>query len=236
MTYKNSKLRKLSDKALLEQTDETVNKERAATLEVLQFLREVELRRLYIDLGYSSMYKMCLQRYKYSEGQAHRRLSAARLLTELPEIEDRIQSGDLNITTLSKVQSFVRAEKQVQHPLSKEEKLDLLQELENKSTRQAEIELVRKSHQPELLMQKFQVSSKAITGDIINGICNDVVSTGESYVKFEALLSLENQMLLEEFKNLFAHELSDVSSLSILKLLLKKKAIAGKEKEIGIRL
>ncbi len=240
MNQANLKLRKLSDKDLLQNADASVSKKRATTLEVLQYLREIEVRRLYVELGYSSMYKMCLQHYKYSEGQAHRRLSAARLLTELPEIESKLQSGDLNLTTLSKVQSFVRAEKQVQHALSKQDKLNLLEELENKSTRETEVALIKKSRQPEILMEKFHLNGAvSISSDLENAsdtddkLNNNNLLNFEHLVKFEAFLNEENQKLLEEFKNLYAHEISDMSSLTVLKLLLNK-AIAVKKKKLGL--
>ncbi|WP_374074868.1 HNH endonuclease [Bdellovibrio bacteriovorus] len=228
MNQGTQNLRKLSDHDLLQQTEMLVQKERATTLEVLQGLREIEIRRLFVDLGFSSMYEMCIKHYKYSEGQAQRRLSAARLLKELPEIEGKIQSGSLNITTLAKVQSFVRAEKQAHHPLSKTDKLQLLENLQDKSTREAEKELVRQSHQPELLLGKFNLSEKALNGNVFRD--SEPV---EQFVKFETLLNQENQKLLQEFKELFAHELPDGSALSVL-LFLLKKAVKDKKKKLGL--
>lgn len=228
MNQTNQNLRRLTDKDLLQQTEMLVQKERTTTLEVLQCLREIEIRRLFVDLGFSSMYEMCIKHYKYSEGQTQRRLSAARLLKELPEIESKIQSGNLNITTLAKVQTFVRAEKQAQHVLSKEEKLQLLEGLQNKSTREAEKELVRQSHQPEFLLGKFHISETSLNESVVKNS-----ETSEQFVKFEALLNQENQKLLQEFKELFAHELSDASALSVLQLLLKK-TLNGKKKKLGL--
>jgi trehalose-6-phosphate synthase len=86
--------KKMNDQQLLASTDKLAAEERRITLEVLQHLREIEVRRLFVDLGFDSMYKYCIQRLKYSEGEAQRRLSSARLLRELPEIESQIQSGD----------------------------------------------------------------------------------------------------------------------------------------------
>lgn len=228
MNQTNQNLRKLTDKDLLQKTEMLVQKERATTLEVLQCLREIEIRRLFVDLGFSSMYEMCIKYYKYSEGQTQRRLSAARLLKELPEIESKIQSGSLNITTLAKVQTFVRAEKQAQNILSKDDKLQLLESLQNKSTREAEKELVRQSHQPEFLLGKFNVSEKSLSKSVFKDS-----ETSEQFVKFEALLNQENQKLLQEFKELFAHELLDTSALSVLQLLLKK-ALKEKKKKLGL--
>jgi hypothetical protein len=211
-------IKKLSDQQLLAKTDKLVSEERQITLEVLQHLREVEVRRLYVDLEFDSMYKYCIQRLKYSEGEAQRRLTAARLLRELPEIEAQIQSGDLNITNLSAVQSFVRAEKMADKPLSREAKLELISAVENKSTRQVKQELIQQSHQPALLAEKFQMPS---------------VSLPVPVLRFETFMTEENQELLQEFKNLYAHDLQDLSNQSVL-LFLLNKAVQHKKQKLGL--
>jgi hypothetical protein len=211
-------IKKLGDQQLLAKTDKLVSEERRITLEILQHLREIEVRRLYVDLKFDSMYKYCIQRLKYSEGEAQRRLTAARLLRELPEIEAQIQSGDLNITNLSAVQSFVRAEKMADKPLSREEKLELISNVENKSTRQVKQELIQQSHQPALLAEKFQMPSASLSVPA---------------AKFETFMTDENQDLLQEFKNLYAHDLADLSNQSIL-LFLLNKAVQHKKKKLGL--
>lgn len=211
-------IKKMTDQQLLASTDKLVSEERRITLEVLQHLREVEVRRLYIDLEFESMYKYCIHRLRYSEGEAQRRLSAARLLRELPEIEKQIHSGDLNITNLSAVQSFVRAEKMADKPLSREEKLELISTVENKSTRQVKQELIQQSHQPALLAEKFQMPS---------------VSLPMTLTKFETLMTDENLELLQEFKNLYAHDLADLSNQAVLMFLLNK-AVQHKKEKLGL--
>lgn len=211
-------IKKLTDRELLANTDKLVRDERRITLEVLQHLREVEVRRLYIDLEFDSMYKYCIQRLKYSEGEAQRRLTAARLLRELPEIESQIQSGDLNITNLSAVQSFVRAEKMANKPLTREAKLELISAVENKSTREVKQELIQQSHQPALLAEKFHMPS---------------TSMSVPAVKFETYLTDENQELLQEFRNLYAHDLDDHSNQTVLMFLLNK-AVQHKKKKLGL--
>lgn len=209
-------LRRLSDQVLLQQTDLLAQECRNSTLLLLKHLREIEVRRLFVDLGFSSMHKYCIQQLKFSEGEAQRRLASARLLTELPEIETQIESGELNVTNLAKIQSFLRVEKSADHPLNKEQKLGLIEKMGNKSTRQVEQELVQLSHQPALMAEKFHCSLP-----------------DSQHVKFEAFLSFEQQELLTEFKNLFAHELTDFANGSILGFLLEK-AVRHKKKKLGL--
>jgi len=219
----NENLRSLRDDDLLAQTEYLVTEERKNTILILRHLREIEIRRLFIDLGFSSMYEYCTKHLKYSEGQTQRRLSSARLLTELPEIENKIQAGDLNITSLSKIQSFLKIEKSAENELTKEEKLDLFEHLENKSIRELEKDLVRFSNMPTLMAEKFKVTTSVpVLGEEL-----------VEFTKFEALLDTKQNELLTEFKNLFAHELSDFSDGAVLNFLLEK-LVAQKKKKLGL--
>jgi hypothetical protein len=226
-------VKQLSDKSLINQTDFLTEQERGITILVLRHLREIEVRRLFVDLGFSSMYECCIKRFKYSEGQTQRRLSSARLMTELPEIEARIQTGGLNVTNLSKVQSFMKAEKSVNHNLSKQDKLALIAQLENMPTRQVEKELIERSHQPALLAEKFHRISQVLSGTTeTHATSNSVMDLSPQFTKFEALLDSEHLELLKEFKNLYAHELKDSGNISVLSFLLKN-AVHLKKKKLG---
>lgn len=216
-------VKQLSDKVLLDQTNYLAEHERGVSILVLRHIREVEIRRLFVELGYSSMYAYCIKHLKYSESKTMSRLASARLMTELPEIEAQIESGTLNITNLSKVQSYVRAEKAIQHELSKNEKLSLIAECQDKSTREVAKELIQKSHQPALLAEKFQMTSVVLNDGSLN----------LDYTKFDALLDAENNDLLQEFKNLYAHDLPDNSNITVLNFLLKK-AVQHKKKKLGL--
>jgi hypothetical protein len=123
-------------------------KERDATLEVLHFLAEVSRRKLYLEEGQTSLWGYCRKFLKMSEGSTSRRTAAMKLLCELPEIEDQVESGELNLTTLSKAATFFSQEEKVSAPIAPEEKLDVLKELENKSSSETENELQRRSTAP----------------------------------------------------------------------------------------
>jgi hypothetical protein len=213
----------LSDKVLLEQTSYIAEHERGVTILALRHLREVEVRRLFIELKCASMYAYCIKHLKYSENKTISRLASARLMTELPEIEEQIQVGSLNITNLSKIHSFVRAEKGVQNSLTKVDKLALIADCENKPTREVAKELIKKSHQPALLAEKFQMTAIVLKDESLN----------LEYSKFDALLDPEDKDLLQEFKNLYAHDLQDGANITVLKFLLKK-AVQHKKKQLGI--
>ncbi len=48
-------VQQLSDMVLIDQTDFITSHERGVTILALRHLREIEVRRLFVDMGYSSM-------------------------------------------------------------------------------------------------------------------------------------------------------------------------------------
>ena len=172
-------IKKLNDQELLKVTADLVQRERHVLTLVLHHLREVEIRRLFSDLGCPSLFEYCVRELKYSEGQAGRRIQAMRLLKELPEIEPMIRSGSLSLTNLSQAQSYFRdvqkqaTQKQAHlkkagenqgdprqkgernlskdvkdsgQPLSRSSKLEILQSLENTSSREGQKRLIEMEH------------------------------------------------------------------------------------------
>jgi 5-methylcytosine-specific restriction endonuclease McrA len=126
-------LRILKDKELLEQTKIVAQSEREILTKMLHHLREIDRRKLFSDLGYQSLFAYAVKELKYTEGQAGRRIQAMRLIREIPEIEWKIESGNLNLINVSQVQSLFREAKRASILVSKSDKLSLLRKLENKS-------------------------------------------------------------------------------------------------------
>lgn len=155
-----TELKTLDNKTILTKTETLVREERRITTEVLQCLYEVERRILYAELGYSSLYDFCTKHLQYSEGSAHRRISAMRLLRDLPaniqtQTEEKIKAGAVSITNLSLVHGFLKAEKREEGRVySVPEKLELLNQIENQSKREIEKKLA--AIQPKILPQSSE--------------------------------------------------------------------------------
>jgi hypothetical protein len=192
-------LSKLSDQDLIVATDSAVGREREVLINVLEHLREMDRRRLYSSLGYSSLWEYAVKRLRYSEDQAWRRISAMRMLGEIPELEEKIESGVLTLTNLGLAQSLFRSEAKSNKPLALEEKKAWLEQLENKSKREAEQVLLQNSHQP---TRPDKV--KAISGD-------------QSVVQFTAHQDLLDKM--ERLKGLLAHSHPDLSLADLINKL-----------------
>ncbi len=149
-------LRSLTDDLLLKSTLQLAQKERKTTLEVLHHLLEIERRSLFAVLSYSSLFEYTLKELKYSEGAAQRRISSMRLLKEVPEMEKKIESGDLSLSALSQAQTFFRQEK-----CGIEQKREILISLEKKSRREVERKLLSLSSEPlKLLPDKLRAVSE----------------------------------------------------------------------------
>jgi hypothetical protein len=80
-------LKSLSDQSLLNSLNSLVKKEQDFTCEILLHLIEVENRKIYRSLGYSSMFVYCTGGLGYSESSAQRRICAAKR----PELLDEIR-------------------------------------------------------------------------------------------------------------------------------------------------
>ncbi len=128
----------LNNHDLLARARELAHEERRAGVALLHHLREIDRRRLFA-LNHSSLHEYVVRELGYSDGAAHRRISAMRLMSSLPEIEDQLRSGALTLSTASQVQNFLRAEKKLTgNAASTAEMRQIVAKVEGKSTREAE--------------------------------------------------------------------------------------------------
>ena len=131
-------LQDLTDKELISQTKTLVNEERRVLTEILNHLSEINRRKLFSDFGCQSLFEYCTRELGYSAGQASRRIGAIRVIADIPEVEDKIESGDLSLSNVAQAQSFFRESAKAKKPIPTSEKKELLKSLENTSTREAQ--------------------------------------------------------------------------------------------------
>src|SRR6185312_13432362 len=131
-------LKSLSSEVLWQKTKSLVLEERRITTEILWCLRENHVRDLHVARGYPSLHEYCVKELGYSDGAAHRRIESMRLLVELPEIEEKIQSGAVNLSTVATLGMFFKQEKKAGKKYAIEEKRELLAQIEGKSRRETD--------------------------------------------------------------------------------------------------
>ena len=133
---------------LYESTHFFVKKERKILHILLHHFHEIEHRRLFSDYACGSLHEMLVKVYKYSDDQAYRRAAAMRLLFELPQIEEKILSGELTLTNMNIAQSLFRQEAIHAESFSKDKKLEIIEQISGKSSKQAERIALSNSSKP----------------------------------------------------------------------------------------
>ncbi len=101
---------------------------------VIQYLGEMERRRLSEDLGFPSLYAFCTKDLGYSEPEALFRIRAARLILEIPSALGALEDGRLSMTVASKAQCCLQRQKDL--PIEK--KQEIVAELFRVTSRQAD--------------------------------------------------------------------------------------------------
>lgn len=127
-------LKHLTDKTLISEVKRLSGIERKALSEILHYIKEIDRRKLFSDLNYMSMMDFLIKELGYSEGAAIRRLQSARMLEEMPEIENNIRAGSLTLSNLQKAAGFFKKEN-IKDPIKKKK---ILKQIENKTARECE--------------------------------------------------------------------------------------------------
>ncbi len=190
----------LSNDNLIAAVRSLVKHERRITREILDHINEVDSRRLYADLVFSSIFEWLVKDLGYSESAAYSRMQAARLLRAVPQLSEKIESGALALTTLSKVQTIIRVdEKRTGEKISAAEKADILKKVESCTGREADFILA--THFPEL--------SKVSADEKVRPVGEDRVSVQVTFTK-------QQYDKLKRIAELLSHTLSESSNAKLL--------------------
>ena len=90
----------VSDSILMRDLAALVARDRATTAALLAHLAEVDARRLYVPVGYASMYLYCMRELHMSEDVAFKRIRVARLAREFPAIFEAVAEGRLGLSAV----------------------------------------------------------------------------------------------------------------------------------------
>ena len=95
----------LTDDALLAQTRQLARIEQQLNVTVIDHLREIEARRLYLRRGFSSLFDYAVRELGYTDSAASRRINAMRLCKEFEEVREGLQDGSITLTTAAQLQN-----------------------------------------------------------------------------------------------------------------------------------
>ena len=123
----------LNNEELITKLKELVKEERRISWESVRHLREVEKRKLYLERGPSSLWKFCIKVLGYTEGEAQLRIQVLRLTYAVPEVEKKIEDGELSLSVAGQAQTAFN-----QNPCTEEQKREVIENLSGLSTRETE--------------------------------------------------------------------------------------------------
>ena len=136
-------LSSLTHATLWNKTERLIKHERKVVLSTIHHLSEIQRRRLYAEHGFNSLWDMLVRGHHFSDGAASRRINAVHLLGMHPQIEEKIASGAINLTNASALYVCFKNE-----ALAYEDQIELIQNVEKKSTRAAKKAIAEKAPQP----------------------------------------------------------------------------------------
>lgn len=189
-------LKLLTDTQLINDTTTVVNAERRITAEAIKHLYEVNRRKLYLKMGYESLFTMLRKHWGYCEPTAHLRKNAVILMQDVPEVIKKIESGEMPVTVAANIQSFLYSEKRSDRGYSKEAKVELIETCTGKSVREVQREFVRRN--PEI--EKREV----------------VRATDENHVRVCHSLSNETEAKIQRIRLLWSNAEPNMSREQVL--------------------
>jgi hypothetical protein len=200
-----------SDEILERETKSTVAYLKKGEMRLLHLLAEIERRRLY-SKNHSSLFEYCVKFLKLSGGSAQRRIDTMRAMKLLPEIEEKILSGDLNLMAVSQAQSFFRQESKLGKKYSVTQKKEVLARLENKSTRECAQVLV-------------EISPLSVPREKLRDL-------NKEEAELTIVVDREFLELMQELKEKYSHIDPSMKRMDILKRAMKEALRKPKPRKI----
>lgn len=198
---------------LLNRVEKLARTERKITHLILWHIVEIESRRLFLDLGYTSFFKYMTAHIHYSEDAAYRRIQAARLLKKVPQVDKAIENGSLNLTQLQNVQKCLNVEIESGNKVSIQKTEALLEQIQNKSSIETQKILAVEFNQP---IQVHEV----------------LKPQQDDSTRMQITLTEDQMKDLQQAKELLSHVLPNPSWAELFSYLAKAeiKKRLGKEK------
>ena len=193
----------VSDKDLNVQLKTLVQKERTLLNEILLHIKEIDRRKLFLKMGFPSLYEYLTKEIGYSAGAAQRRIDAARFSEKVPEVLDQIKAGSLNLSQISKVQQAIRlVKKETGQTVELSVQKNILTKLQNKSSTQTDLVLAREFQLPIKTEEKTKIQR-------------------DESVRVEITFTKEEMALIEEARALLSNKTGGVLKETILELARK---------------
>jgi 5-methylcytosine-specific restriction endonuclease McrA len=94
-------LASLDDEALLASLRSLIQSHRRVTSDIVAYLGEVDVRRIHVARGFSSLFEYCIKELGFSEDEAYRRIEVARMARRYPMMLGLLRVGTVTLSTLA---------------------------------------------------------------------------------------------------------------------------------------
>ena len=109
--------------------------ERVLTKRLVELIAKALRRALWAGRGYASAHRWLVGEFGYSDSSAGRRLDAARLLADVPDVAEKLATGELTLASVSQLQSAIhQEEKRTGEKVTAELKKEVVRKIENQSS------------------------------------------------------------------------------------------------------
>ena len=109
--------------------------ERLLTKRIVELVAEALRRKIWAGRGYASAHRWLVGEFGYSDSSAGRRLDAARLLADVPDVAEKLATGELTLSGLSQLQSAIhQEEKRTGEKVTAEAKRNVVKKIEGKTS------------------------------------------------------------------------------------------------------
>lgn len=213
-------VKKLTDLVVDSNLRQLITSEREILSEIIIYIREVDGRKLYLSFGYPSLFEYLTKRMGYSNASAQRRINVARLTSEVPEVMEHLESGEINLSQISLMTQAIRQVNKGADEVSTQTKEQLVADLLGKDLKQTEVIVSAALNIP------IKESSKA-KHQKDESVRFEVTLTKEQWAKFNKARDLLSNSLPS---GSWDHVIESMSDLIILKRdkAAPKKARASK--------
>ncbi len=199
------KLNNLSNDNLVSCLENCVRGERKITVQVLECISEIDRRRLYVQKGFTSLFVYLVKDFGYSPGAAMRRIDAARLLQEIPEVAERFAAGALTLSQANQVQRASREfRKSTSSKVKTADKRELVSQIENSTQKQTQ----------QIIASTFNLPVVPVQKETLH--CDQSVT-------LKITLTAEQMRILEQAQDMISHAVADRNWAEVITHLAKKE-------------
>jgi HNH endonuclease. len=132
-------LKLLSTKQLDGRIKSLAQAERELLHDVVLTIKEIDSRKMYFEFGFPSLFEYLVEEVKYVGGSAQRRIDAARLMKDVPEVGEKIRTGEITLGQITLVQKAVRkVSRKKSVKVSAQQKSELINNITNMTEAQSE--------------------------------------------------------------------------------------------------